>query len=344
MINLQLTHLRFDCIALTPIKLAGHYAGNNLRNALASVMLRATCPETHRRTKPTPAHTAVCPACWLLAAEVDPGSVVRAYAVIPPLPPREVVEPGEPFSFALTLFGDGFQFLPYIVLAANEVGRIGFGPGRGTFSLEEIYAFDPVGGWQEQVLASGDSLVRAPELHVAAAAALSQADEWLSFLPPANELTIRFHTPLRLVEKHGGKERPYRIPDFSVFFRRLLYRIDDLGRQFAGQTRRDPADRERLYHQADQVRLVDSRVQWHELWSHSGRTGRKTPLGGLTGQAAYWAKDWAPILPWLLLGQATQVGKSVVKGNGVYELLANGRPGYWDWLAALPSAGPPAAP
>ncbi|MEW5987707.1 MAG: hypothetical protein AB1791_13825, partial [Chloroflexota bacterium] len=125
--SLTLTHLRFDLVARTAVHLGRYEAGERLRNALASVMLRATCPQTHRAAKPSPEHAAVCPACWLLAAEVDPGSVVRAYSLVPPLyqggrdwgigavhyqasPPlllpanQGVVEAGQCFSFVLTLF------------------------------------------------------------------------------------------------------------------------------------------------------------------------------------------------------------------------------------------------
>ena len=47
---LTLTHLRFDVIARTPIKLGGYQAGERLRDALARVMLRAVCPETANRS------------------------------------------------------------------------------------------------------------------------------------------------------------------------------------------------------------------------------------------------------------------------------------------------------
>lgn len=91
---LSFTHLHLAARATTDVLLDGHHAGNNLRNALANVMLHDTCPETHRRAKPTPEHAAVCPACWLLASETDPGSVVRAYTVIPPRPPASASSPG----------------------------------------------------------------------------------------------------------------------------------------------------------------------------------------------------------------------------------------------------------
>lgn len=333
MTNLQLTHLRIDCTAVSPIKLGGHYAGNNLRNALANVMRRATCPQNYQKGQPPPEHVATCPACWLLAANSDPGSVVRAYAILPPLPPRHTLQPGDHFAFGLTLFGDGFQFLPYFVLALNEVGhQEGIGPGRreggGRFTVMGITAVDPLRGDVETILAAGDTLVQVPTCHVDQTAVNQISHHHQTHLSPHQPLTIRFHTPLRLEEK----KQLYKLPDFGVFFRRLLYRIDDLGRHFAGQDRRDRDQVDALYALADGVRLVEANTTWHELWVRSGRTSRKTPLGGLTGTAVYTAADWSPLLPWLIWGQATQVGKSTPKGNGVYELAGGPWPDYWGWL------------
>lgn len=338
MTNLTLTHLRIDCQATTDIRLGRHYAGNNLRNALANVMLRATCPEGYGRyqppqAQPSNAHVASCPACWLLAANLDPGSVVRAYAVIPPLPARYELAAGERFAFGLTLFGHGFQFLPYFVLALNEAGqREGIGPGRregyGHFIVEQITAVDPLRGESEMVLAPGNNVVHVPTHHVNWDAVRYVSGIHLEQLAPRHELRVHFHTPVRLEEKN----RLYKLPDFSVFFRRLLYRIDELGRHFAGQERREKEEIAYLTGLADHVRLVEAQTEWHELWVYSGRKQGRTPVSGLTGTAVYYCEDWSVLMPWLVLGQATQVGKSVVKGNGVYELLVPGAPGYWQWL------------
>ena len=252
MTNLQITHLRFDCIATTPIKLGGHYAGNNLRNALANVMRRATCSETLRQGDPSPEHTAVCPACWLLASNLDPGTVVRAYAVVPPLPPKYDLALGERFAFGLTLFGDGFRYLPYFVLAINEMGQMeGVGLGRreghGRFQIETITAVDPLRGEAERLLTPDDNLVQVPTLHVDWTAVSHISQLHIQQLHAQNELTIHFLTPTRLEER----KRLFKTPDFSVFFRRTLYRIDELSRQFAGADRRDPEQVARLHALAD---------------------------------------------------------------------------------------------
>lgn len=333
MIDLQLTHLRFDCVAETAVNLGGYYAGSNLRNALANVMRRAVCDETRQRGDPAPEHAAVCPACWLFTANLDPGTVVRAYALIPPLPPAQRLEAGEGFSFGLTLFGGGFQFLPYFVLAVAEAGLTeGVGPGRregqGRFRIEKITAVDPLRGEAETLLAPGENLVQIPTARVDDEAVARIARLHQSHLSGDGRLTFRFLTPMRL----EAKKQLFKTPDFGVLFRRMLYRVDELNRQFAGGGRRDAAETAHLNALAEKVRLVDADVRWRELWSYSGRKGRKTPLGGFTGMAIYHADDWSELLPWLIWGQAVQAGKSTAKGNGVFELTGGEWPLYWDWL------------
>lgn len=324
---LTLTHLRFDLTATSPIKLDVHQAGERLRDALARVMLRATCAETPRASRPTPEHAAVCPACWLLAAEVEPGEVRRAYCLAPPHPPLDLVAPGERFAFVLTLLGSGFRHLPYFVLAVPEMGRIGIGPGRGQFALHSILALNPLREQSEAVLAQGEQVVRVPENNL----------DWGSIqdaLQPlsqhiqgnGNNLTLQFLTPTRLVESKSLVKSP----DFGVFFRRLLERIDQLSQQHAGQDRRPKAEVERLYRLADQVRLVESNVEWVDIWGPSKRKRRSTPMGGFVGMATYRARDWDALLPWVVMGQGVQAGKLAVKGNGVYQIQMPAGRGYWD--------------
>lgn len=313
---LTLTHLRFDFTALTPVKLNEHKAGHYLRGALGNVMLRRTCSENPRGEKPTPEHAAVCPACWLLAAEVEAGEVRRAYSVVPPLPPVDLVQTGESFSFVLTLYGQGLQFLPYFVLAMPEVGRAGLGPGRGKFELESIWAINPLLGERIPVLLPGENLVHVPDSPFTWENVQDALPGWASALAADPRLQVHFLTPTRLIYD----ESLVKTPDFGVFFRRLLERIDQLGRQHAGGQSRPPEEVQELYTLADRVRLVESDVAWVDYFGGSKRSHRRTPLSGFLGTAAYRAEDWEPLLPWLLFGQGTQVGKHVVRGNGVFVL------------------------
>ena len=68
--------------------------------------------------------------------------------------------------------------------------------------------------------------------------------------------------------------------------------------------------------------MVDLNTRWVDVASGSARLGRKVEQGGLVGSATYLAPraSWCVLLPWLLWGKATQLGKMVVKGNGVMDV------------------------
>lgn len=321
---LTYVHLRFNVVARSPVKLGGYQAGERLRDALAGVMLQAACPENPRRQKPDADHAAVCPICWLLAADANPGEVRRAYALAPPYPVLDIVRPGETFSFTLTLFGDGVRYLPFFVLAVPEMGRRGVGPGRGGFELISIEAVNPLTQEVEIVLKAGENVVYPPSGRVAwqdAGALVEEVEE----LAEGASLGIRFLSPTRLIEAKSLA----RVPDFRVFFGRLLERMDELNEQFGGGAKRGQEAVQQLYRLADQVRLVDMDVKWVELWGPSGRTGKRTPMGGFVGRAVYHNKDWGGLLPWLLFGQGVQVGKLAAKGNGVFQVEIPGIRFYW---------------
>lgn len=326
-VALSLTHLRIDLIARSQIHLGGYQAGERLRNCLANVMLRATCTENPRRAKPDPEHAALCPVCWLLAAEVEPGVVRRAYSLATPIPPISVVVPGETFSFTLTLFGDGFRFLPYFVLALPEMGREGVGPGRGQFDLRAVWAVDPLTEQVETVLSPGGNLVHVPSIAVNWEGVQAASKKALSLLENDNTLLIQFLTPTRLIDE----KKLVKAPDFGVFFRRLLNRIDDLSQQFANQDPRNLDEVNYLHTLSDQVRLVESKIEWVDMMAPSSRTQRSTPMGGFIGQASYRSNNWAALLPWLILGQGIQVGKLTIKGLGMYEIGLPGLQPYWGW-------------
>jgi len=229
------------------------------------------------------------------------------------------------------LFGEGYQYLPYFVLAVPEIGRIGVGPGRGQFDLHAIRAIDPVAGHEELVLLPGENVVRVPDVHVEWWQVRSLADEWLAKLGTDGEVQIEFLTPTRLIES----KKTVKAPDFGIFFRRLLERIDRLGQQFAGHEKRPKSEIKEVYTLADQVRMVEADVRWEDLKGWSGRRHNQTPMGGFVGRAVYRTHDWGPFLPWLILGQGTQAGKLTVKGNGVYQIHMPGKKGYWEVVQGI---------
>ena len=306
--------LRFQCVAESPIQLGGLRAGSNLRGALVNVMRRATCAGDPADA----AHVAVCPVCWLVAAKDHPGQERRGYVITAPLKVGETLEAGAGFDFHITLFGQAAQYLPYFVLAVPETGRTGVGAGRGRFALKSIYAEHPLAeDWT--VLAEGENIVRPPAQPAAHADILQAAEKVAGSLGDgAARLRVDFLTPLRIILE----ERLLKSPDFGAIFNHILRRLDELAVQHAGGVERPLEERQRLWELANRVRLVESQAGWVDVRSGSSRTGQPTWISGLVGSAWYSApvEAWRELLPWLLWGEITQVGKDTSKGNGVYRL------------------------
>jgi hypothetical protein len=318
MFPLATTHLRFICEATTPLQLEveTYRAGQNLRGALGAVMTRAYCAGDANDV----AHIATCPVHWLLAANEKPGQERRGYAIVPPIPGRDVpaerlYEPGQRFEFGITLFGDALKFLPYFVLAVPEMGRVGVGVGRGKFALKSVWAENPLTRARECLLAENDNLVRTPTLTMTHAEVMRIADCRLPIADCDLCLGIDFLAPVRVIHN----QHTLKTPEFAPLFANLLKRLDDLAEEYCGGTGRPREEIDALESLAARVQLVESQTRWVEVWSGSTRRGKPSPLSGIVGRAVYAAERavWRELLPWLLWGQLAQVGKSTVKGNGV---------------------------
>jgi CRISPR/Cas system endoribonuclease Cas6 (RAMP superfamily) len=337
-------HLRFTAQVETTIEL-GAFKGSALRGAWQSHLRTLYCAQ--RNTGNDPLHQAMCPVCFLLSRETGSGDDRRPYAFVPPLTRQATFEPGERFTFGISLFGQTVQFLPYLVLAVGQMGQAqGLGkrihppadgqgagdvrrrgkrpqPRRGTFRLASIEEVNPLNGEQRTLLEEGGSMVQMPALAVSSQQ-IAVSSEGLAQQLEANgrRLTLDFLTPTRIVHQ----ERLVHQPHFSPLFARLLDRVSALRSQFAEGTPLSQEDKAHLLSLADQVQLIVDETQWWDVKGRSTRLGRPQPLGGFVGRALYQAESldvWRPLLPWLLWGQSTQVGKNVVKGCGWYR-IANG--------------------
>jgi hypothetical protein len=209
-------------------------------------------------------------------------------------------------------------------------------------------------------LQPGSSLVQRPNLPVTHAQVLEMSQQMLSqpvgrsanghgslgsqlyaAKKGAMEISLVFNTPTRIVEReHLLKE-----PHFRPILQRLLERLEALSGEFArkdeGREARMKAgkgvalsaggdneafDKVALLALGEQVELVNNQTRWADVWSYSSRQGGTTPIGGLVGQATYRTEVevWAALLPYLLWGTVTHVGKSAVKGDGWYRIAVSG--------------------
>ncbi len=329
--------LRFECQALEPMELY-EWQGSGLRGALFRSLWGNFCMNREaQECAPCPL-VQTCPVAFLVAT-LDPASergieVPRPYTIEPPSPGPRRLEPGQQFSFGLTMFARALNLFPYVVLALERMEQAGLGRRvrdnrnfRGRFRVLRVLAVNPLTAEEKEVVRAGDSVVKVPDVPVTH----EQVAGWIN-RALANglgragaELILEFLTPTRIRDRFAGTGPNGLLiqPLFRPIFQRLLERLTALTRQFGDAPL--TLDFGELVRQAESVNLTEVRTRWLDLESHSQRQRHRYPSGGFVGSATYRADDWTPFLPWLVWGQFTHVGKDAVKGNGQYRIAINSR-------------------
>ena len=179
--------------------------------------------------------------------------------------------------------------------------------------MERILATDPLDGRSDVVMSADDSLVHMPDFGVTHEAVLKRAES----LGDLGRLSIEFLTPTRLIEQGRLVQRPLMRP----LVQRLIERISSLWEHYGEGS--PPLDFPALMAAADQVRTVEDSTRWVDLESYSRRRDARTPIGGFVGRAVFEG-PLTPLLPWLIWGEYTHVGKNAVKGDGWYRIEGMG--------------------
>ncbi len=333
--------LRFVAEVKETIELNEHQ-GAAIRGALFHALRNRFCGNRETAECAACPRATDCPVAFLVST-LKPGAdrgrdLPRPYTIQPPLPTGDAsqpenhrgttaghsplrYEPGQPFTFGLTLFANALRLFPYVVLAVDEFERSGIGRKvrqtdgryrRGTLAIRQAWAENPITGKRQPVLQPDKRMVQVPDIPITHEQICSRAEAY----PPAGPLSFHFLTPTRLIER-GRLVKPDAF-HFRPFFQRLLERLTALGQYFAGAP--FPFDPLALIAAAERVRLVENDLRWIEVRSYSTRQRRATYISGLLGRATFHSDDWSPFLPWLLWGQIVHVGKDAVKGNGLYQV------------------------
>ena len=327
--------LYFEGRVESPIVL-GEHQGSAIRGALFHALQGRPgrpgfCVEPARRECRGCQALAGCAVSFLVATVDEEGrrgsDVPRPYAVEPPLGRCGRYEPGESLRFGLTMFARGLALFPYVIVAARRLEEEGIGrkvpDGRGLwrpgrFRIERIVAANPLTGEEQVVLQRGDELVRMPSLPVTHEQVLSRARALIERWPAGEEgrLTVEFLTPTRLIE--GGL--PLRRPELRPLAQRLIERLSSLWEEYGREEL--PIDFAELMAHAARARLVADETRWVEVRGYSTRQDAPKRLDGFVGRATYEG-ELGPLLPWLIWGEQTHVGKDAVKGCGVFEVVGS---------------------
>lgn len=307
----------------------GEHKGAAIRGAIFGVVRHQFCVRKDLEScHPCPV-VSTCPVSFLLATVDEAGrrgdDVPRPYSVQPPLGPGMRYAPGDTLEFGVTLYSRGLAYLPYLIVAVRNLEQYGMGTRvagpdgrwrRGSFQVERILATDPLDGRSDVVMSADDSLVHMPDFGVTHEAVLRRAEA----MGEPGRLAVEFLTPTRLIEQGRLVQRPLMRP----LVQRLIERISSLWEHYGEGS--PPLDFPALMAAADQVRTVEDSTRWVDLESYSRRRDARTPIGGFVGRAVFEG-PLTPLLPWLIWGEYTHVGKNAVKGDGWYRIggMGDGR-------------------
>ena len=307
--------LNFTCEAVTAVSLP-RFNGSTLRGAFFGALRQDFCLNKSLDTCLHCPTSEVCPICRLVATvERDNNrgaEIPRPFSLQPVITEKTLFEPGQSFSFGITLFGQSLSLFPYAILAIQRMGEIGMGnrtiaPGR--FLLREAKVTNPLSATEKSIYSNNTRIVNVPDI------AITQQDV-LSYAAMLNSdrLRINLLTPLRLVVEGSLVQKL----TFRIFMQRLLRRLTDLYRYCCNQ--RAYPGLSGLLKQAAEVQVTQDNTCWVDLSSYSNRRQASTPIGGLTGEITFAGnlKDFLPLLVW---GEITHVGKDATRGNGWYRII-----------------------
>jgi hypothetical protein len=301
--------------AVEPLRLSA-FAGATLRGGFGHVFKQTVCSWP----------VGDCPRCllrhccaypYVFETAPPPGAerlrnleqVPRPFVLEPPETGQDY-RPGERFDFGLVLVGRGIDYLPYFVLAFQELGERGLGRALGRYRLREVHAAT-AGGWERVFDAATGTLAARVERFTVVGAR-----------PPQTcRLAVDYVSPVR-VRNDGAIRREM---TFQDLVRALLRRLSSLiyfhcGGELA-------VDFRGLIERACTVRTVQSELRWHEQDRFSGRQRQRIDMGGLVGRVVYEVgrpEEWEAYWPLLAAGEWVHVGKGCVMGLGRYRVVPGG--------------------
>ncbi len=214
--------------------------------------------------------------------------VPHPFVLEPPLTNQRRWEPGEVFSFGVTLVGRGAERLEDVVSAMRRLEREGLGASAARFRLLDARPDD------SEAHEGPGRLVRLDA-------------------EPTRRVELEFLSPTRI--KADG--RLVRRPAFRALVRALLSRVSALSAFHCGaELRVNFAD---MLAEAERVRLARSELSWARLARYSSRQRRRVDHSGFVGRAVYEG-ELTRFMPLLRLGEFTHVGKSASFGQGRYRI------------------------
>lgn len=325
--SLYAHHIRVRATAKEPLEL-NEYSGSALRGALFTALWGRFCVNKEAAACANCPLVQSCPVSSLVAPLRDEATrgrdVPRPYAIRPPIPNGHIhsFHHNDSFEFGLTLFGCRIELFPYVAMSLHTMSERGIGRRlqdnewqRGRFVVNDVQVHNILTGEAKAVpIGTSTRTVRMqmPDMPITC----NDAELFARTLPQ-EQITLRFLTPMRLIEEHKLLQRPLLRP----LIQRLLERHDSLAREYGGIAF-DEQTRNELTSVAEKVEILHDETKWTEVRSYSQRQHKGMAISGLKGTVTYRG-NLQPLLPLLAWGMVLQIGKGTTKGNGIYRIDRN---------------------
>ncbi|MEA3487051.1 MAG: CRISPR system precrRNA processing endoribonuclease RAMP protein Cas6 [Thermodesulfobacteriota bacterium] len=226
------------------------------------------------------------------------------YVIEPIDTAKRLYKKGEPFDFAIIIFGNINDYLPYFVYAIEQMGKIGIGKKiegrRAGFRLDKVMAEngDIIYSGRDRKIYNGDFC---RELLVENLA--PSEDNRISSL----EITLK--TPLRVKFQNKFEAS---LP-FHILTRSMLRRISSLYTYYGNG---EPSmDYRGLVDRAKDIKITASSTDWFDWSRYSNRQDRSMLMGGMTGAVTYSGK-LGEFMPLIRFCEETHIGKQTTFGLG----------------------------
>ncbi|NOZ70075.1 MAG: CRISPR system precrRNA processing endoribonuclease RAMP protein Cas6 [Deferribacteres bacterium] len=246
----------------------------------------------------------------------DPGikhsfsEVPHPYVLNPPHTAKETFEPGETFTFELVLFGRAIDYFPYFLFVFQQLGENGIGRDRGRFEIESVNN-ERFGS--EAVIYSSDDKCLKGDIQVYSSENFFRIYTDIIRMNPEH-VRVRLLTPFRF-RKDGRFRDDF---DFFDLFRNLLNRLYLLTYFHCGN--RFDRDHRGLLEKSKAVRITDKDIRWHDWTRYSNRQKSRMKMGGVIGEFGI-SGELGQFLPFLKIGEYTNIGKATSMGLGKYEII-----------------------
>jgi CRISPR-associated endoribonuclease Cas6 len=232
--------------------------------------------------------------------------VPHPFVIEPPIDKRQFYGIEDKLDFHLILVGRAIDYIPYIIFAFEELGRLGIGKDRGKYSLEKVIS---INNDREILIYDNDSHIR-DDFYVIDSTELFRDATQLNY----QQVTFHFLTPTRI--KNKGK---LTIDiDFVIILRNLLRRLSRLAQVHCDE-KWELEWKELIEMANDRVSTVSSGLKWHDWKRYSQRQGTKMKMGGFLGEITLEG-EFAEFMPFIKLGELLHMGKGTVYGLGKYEI------------------------